>query len=83
MTANDVRIRKTEKTLIFDWKCNPKSQLTKTTLAGLSIKHGVMGGYILEKKTTKMHRNLSTKLYKQQVVPPSELMRTIVLKIFD
>jgi len=30
-------------------KWNPKSPLTATTLAGPSIKHGVLGGYILLK----------------------------------
>jgi len=42
-TANDVR--KAEKTDFFR-KCNMKSLLTATTLAGRSIKHVVLGGYI-------------------------------------
>jgi len=32
---------------IFYGKCTPKSVLTATTLAGPSIKHWVLGGYIL------------------------------------
>jgi len=43
--ANDVR--KAEEDLIFYRKCNPKSLPTVTTLARPSIKHGVLGGYIL------------------------------------
>jgi len=42
--------------LIFYRKCDPKLLLTATTLAGPSIKHGVLGGYILKKqrKRTKI-----------------------------
>jgi len=43
--SNDVR--KAEKAYFFDRKCNPKSLLTATTLAGPSIKRVVLGGYIL------------------------------------
>jgi len=49
-TVNDVGKVERLKDLIFYYrKCNPKSLLSATTLAGPSIEHGVLGGYILKK----------------------------------
>jgi len=73
-TANDVR--KAER---LDFL------LTATTLAGQSIKHGLWVGTFF-KKTTKMHRNSSKKLCKQQIErrrPPGEFILTILAENLD
>jgi len=69
-----------QKDSIFYRKCNPKSLLTATTLAGWSTKHWVFAGTFL--KMMKSHRNSSKKLYKQHTKRQHHLAKYFS-KIFD
>jgi len=67
-----------QKRLNFISEMQSKVILTATNLAGLSIKHGVLGGYILKKQRNALKFVQKTVQAAYVVVePPSELMRTI------